>query len=1124
MNAQDEQEVENPPITVESYLTGSNAVVDPTLKSHISSLVSALGGPDHGAANGNYVIGDDGLACLKDLKQWLRGYDEKLGRMDVARCLAEADFVRGDLLEIMAIWKWEDGNDKGMFRMALACIELMVPLLWPIDLNARNTSNNQARHAPFMLQFQLASIKALLNHEASLLQRIIRVALPSVALDRSERTERDEGIIRLVLYLIRNVSAVNNDELRSSTIIQFEKQSVFDFIITIASNVERDFQVQDTVILEILYHMTRGVNANHLYQMSADGPLMELQKLVNDEKERGIAKSRNRETQPNSRHSRFGPLNQWPKIAPKGWPRFTLSGQKPLLSDNAALKIIDVSKTWKKRSLVRRRINIDISKPTFLSITAIEILGHFVNSFLDGAFNPLFINVKKAFQRENVRIQEAHKIQFPYLVGFFLEAERKRRTQNTEDGIEPTFDFGLVAGVLDHHSLVLLTKLLRDAYELKQTADVQAGMLCMKQILLTVQHMARSPSEEDQEIAENMQSRVFYEESTLIMLVSIIRTYKDQPLGYLDLCTELGSLLLKMLERFSKSNTHLYIRARRRHKKKSAISEGAKNIDLSGSEGEEDLERRSSERHFEFTRFEREFLNHHCVDTYQKLLENYRELQPEQIKRVISFFHRVFVARKYEVLLFRMDLCHLFDQMINDRDYRIGNKREVQEFVTYFSKRLVKKLHEQPGLFVELLFTKLPATMHYIQYGTEKEVRQPRAPAEMEVKPGLEYDRQVAVAVGCLLEEEKSDFLDWLKGQVNSVISERRAWQNAFASRNLDNSGTDTSIPDNYVLKPDDQKLRISLFKDNKLRLLLNLLHFERDTQGIDNVERHWVIPGGIAISGLEESAKLLREYTDNPPAFDDNKSALELVRRRQRARLPGSESDDDGLEAFLVDDRFKANDREPSHARPSKKRKRPLLANNLSLEEIEDRREKRRKADRERMDAVKSSLYVNASDDESDDERDRIFFAREAALRKENTSANSESNVPGPLQLTRKRKGEELHETPRTFDADITNDKESTRQQSMLSSPFSGQEPTSPAERTDTEATSSQSVPASFVMQGSETVTAMPSFDSDEDETLVLAEDGRIIELSEDDDPVLLRTAQRQSTKQPLFFESDTE
>jgi len=60
--------------------------------------------------------------------------------------------------------------------------------------------------------------------------------------------------------------------------------------------------------------------------------------------------------------------------------------------------------------------------------------------------------------------------------------------------------------------------------------------------------------------------------------------------------------------------------------------------------------------------------------------------------------------------------------------------------------------------------------------------------------------------------------------------------------------------------------------------------------------------------------------------------------------------------------------------------------------------------------------------------------------------------------------------------------------------------------------------------MQGSETVTAMPSFDSDEDETLVLAEDGRIIELSEDDDPVLLRTAQRQSTKQPLFFESDSE
>ena len=66
-------------------------------------------------------MGDDALACLKDLKKWLKLHDEKANRLDVARCLAEANLVNGDLLEILAAWPEEATEDKLKSKIALAC-------------------------------------------------------------------------------------------------------------------------------------------------------------------------------------------------------------------------------------------------------------------------------------------------------------------------------------------------------------------------------------------------------------------------------------------------------------------------------------------------------------------------------------------------------------------------------------------------------------------------------------------------------------------------------------------------------------------------------------------------------------------------------------------------------------------------------------------------------------------------------------------------------------------------------------------------------------------------------------------------------------------------------------------
>ena len=71
------------------------------------------------------MLGDDALACLKDLKKWLRLYDEKANRLDVARCLAEANLVGGDLLKILAAWPEDATEDRLKSKIALACCKYL---------------------------------------------------------------------------------------------------------------------------------------------------------------------------------------------------------------------------------------------------------------------------------------------------------------------------------------------------------------------------------------------------------------------------------------------------------------------------------------------------------------------------------------------------------------------------------------------------------------------------------------------------------------------------------------------------------------------------------------------------------------------------------------------------------------------------------------------------------------------------------------------------------------------------------------------------------------------------------------------------------------------------------------
>jgi len=98
-------------------------------------------------------------------------------------------------------------------------------------------------------------------------------------------------------------------------------------------------------------------------------------------------------------------------------------------------------------------------------------------------------------------------------------------------------------------------------------------------------------------------------------------------------------------------------------------------------------------------------VNDHCITTFRIFLDHYTELRPEQIKRALVFFHRVFVKRKQQVILYRLDVCELLSRMVNDeinipRDASI--RKHLEEFVKYYMSCLVKSFKKTPALYVEV--------------------------------------------------------------------------------------------------------------------------------------------------------------------------------------------------------------------------------------------------------------------------------------------------------------------------------------------------------------------------------------------------------------------------------------
>ena len=959
----------------------------------------------------------------------------------MARCLAETNIVNGDLLEILAAWPESASEDKVKSKICLVCLELLVPLTWPIEKNDMQMTVNHHRHVPYLQLAQASYKRSILEHESgTILRTVVRIGLPSIALPMGERSPRDEGIIKLLLYFFRNVAMISppsnvpyegkeGEISRSATIEAFHRQDVLALLLTISSNMGEDFNTQDTVIMEVLFHLLKGVDVDKLFM---DGKQLrskntdELKTLLAAEAGMHRSYERNAPT----RHNRFGTMI-WVKRDDAKVS--TVSGQDVLKNGQQTLSKMDQSKKWNKPKQRPKNEELAYDRfdmPVALTESAYTHLRAFVEEFLDSSFNPLFNHIRKAIEREAERVLEAHKQQFFYLVSWFLEAERVRRKTKRETEkkkkdrkLDETFEpdsFSLIASVLNQESFILLNRFMQDRLDLKAWREVHAGMRCFTQILLIVQDMSESLLDEDQEIAENIQNRIFYEESTHDRVISILRGYKDQGFGYLDSCTELSHVFLRMLERYSRENVNLQIRSRRRarrSKKAAAQQRGETNEEdedqASEMEDVAEAERVSKERKFDFARFSAKFMTQACVDTFVCFTKYYGDLNIDQLKRAHRFFYRVGFKQDLSVVLFRLDILALFNRMIKGPeglDPAGPLFKEWDELVKQLIRKLIKKLEQRPELAIELLFSKINSTIFYLEYGYEKQTlsSKPRPPATLEVRGSMMIEEQIGVAVA-VLHRENIEQIDWVIKTLASAANERQSWEAEEAARQelepsfspeTQQQQEPVSKAPSVVVTPDTEIARIAMFKDPKLRLLMALAGFERLSLE-DEPNATWIIPSSLTSAELRHTRETIEQHR-NKPVFDygedDPMTAEELLRRKPTEKTKRAEYDDDsegdGIvgdnnieEEFLFPPNHRMSHKSALEELKKKRRKRHTVLSGDESELDEATREARRKArelaDLEKRRKIKSHDFIHDSDEESDEERDREFFAREEARRK---------------------------------------------------------------------------------------------------------------------------------------------
>ena len=328
-------------------------------------------------------------------------------------------------------------------------------------------------------------------------------------------------------------------------------------------------------------------------------------------------------------------------------------------------------------------------------------------------------SVTNYYTTEQDRIVTLEQVEYLLFFGWFLKYQVLRCR------FDKSADIDMVAEALRETSFILVSSTLRNAYDMKNWIVVHAGMIAFNELLILLQNCK---SEENDDDIEFIISRLFSDER-IQLLSNLPKTAFKHNYQYMKTCVDLTHTVLKTLEQYATEDRALIIEGKSRRKKNTGITKEdverlVKEEGLDRDEAIDILTPHFTEIEVSFNKVQRSYINEPTIETYVSLLERFRELEPEYIKKIITFFHRVFIQAKEESLLFKIDIMILLRDMLApdgiDRTSRV--RKHVQRFVDYYLQRLKKRLSSSPAWFVGLLFPSLHDSQvgYFQKYGENR--------------------------------------------------------------------------------------------------------------------------------------------------------------------------------------------------------------------------------------------------------------------------------------------------------------------------------------------------------------------------------------------------------------------
>ena len=279
------------------------------------------------------------------------------------------------------------------------------------------------------------------------------------------------------------------------------------------------------------------------------------------------------------------------------------------------------------------------------------------------------------------------------------------------------------------------------------------------------------------------------------------------------------------------------------------------------------------------------------------------------------------------------------------------------------------------------------------------------------------------------------------------------------------------------------------MFKDNKLRLLMTLVGFER-LGSDDDADASWIIPSSSTAQELQQMHDVVDKHRNEPVmqyGDDDPISAEDMLRRKVQRRHQRAEFDDDSdRDGFLSEDQddflFPAggptNRKSDALAELKAKRRRRRVDGSGDEDDLDDgviaaRRKARFLADLEKRRRIKSKEFVTGSDDEEDEERDREFFAQEEQRRKIQSEKVAKALLTAktqvdPMSKTKKRKPQdeesEMHKKARHSEGNADSETDDGHLMDDSSSPQGLDSDISENEASDTPLSSPHDTPSEHV------------------------------------------------------------